>query len=176
VLGWVTLAEGNYGEARKWLEQAATAYREMEYQWGAEYLPLTLAALARAEHGLGLRREAQVYLVEALESVLEIGAYIPLLFLIPIVPVLLTDAGEVERAVGVYALAERHAFVSNSLLFEDIAGRHIETAAAALAPEVVKAAQARGRARDVWATVAELLEGLSKLGGAGPRVTAPGGR
>ena len=41
-------------------------------------------------------------------------------------------------------------------------GKHIAAVAATLPPEVVMAAQERGRARDLKATVAELLEELEE--------------
>ena len=56
-----------------------------------------------------------------------------------------------------YALASRYPYVVNSRRFKDTAGRHITAVAATLPPDVVAAAQARGRARDLEATVAELL-------------------
>jgi hypothetical protein len=56
-----------------------------------------------------------------------------------------------------YALASRYPRVANSRWFEDIAGRHLAAVAATLLPDVVSAAQERGRARDLEATVAELL-------------------
>jgi len=62
--------------------------------------------------------------------------------------------------VQFYALASRYPYVVNSRWFEDIAGRHIAAVATTLPPEVVAAAQARGRARDLKATVAELLVDL----------------
>ena len=62
-----------------------------------------------------------------------------------------------EQAVELYALASRYPFVANSRWFEDVAGRHIAAVAATLPPDVVTAAQERGRARDLEATVAELL-------------------
>jgi hypothetical protein len=77
---------------------------------------------------------------------------------------MLADAGEVERAVELYALAESHPFVAKSQLFEGIAGRCVEAAAAALPPDVVAAARERGRALDWWGTAAELLDELPKLG------------
>ena len=70
---------------------------------------------------------------------------------------LLADRGEVERAVELYALASRYPYVANAQWFEDVAGRHIAAVAASLPPEVVAAAQERGRARDLWATAEELL-------------------
>ncbi len=47
--------------------------------------------------------------------------------------------------------------MANSRWFEDIAGREIATAAETLLPDVVAAAQKRGRERDIWETAAELL-------------------
>jgi hypothetical protein len=47
--------------------------------------------------------------------------------------------------------------VANSRLWEGVAGKHIAAVAATLPPEVVAAAQERGRARDLWTTVEELL-------------------
>ncbi len=61
-----------------------------------------------------------------------------------------------------YALASRYPVVVNSRRFEDTAGRHIAAVAATLPPNVVAAAQARGRARDLEATVAELLVELGE--------------
>ena len=60
-----------------------------------------------------------------------------------------------------YALASRYPYVANSRWFEDVFGRHIEAVAATLPPEAVEAARERGRARDLDATVKELLAELS---------------
>ena len=67
-----------------------------------------------------------------------------------------------ERAVELYALASRHLPVAGSRWFEDLFGRHIAAAAAALPPGAVVAAQERGRAGDLCAMAAELL---TELGG-----------
>jgi hypothetical protein len=74
----------------------------------------------------------------------------------------LADQGKTEQAVELYALASRYPYVANSRWFEDVAGRHIAAAAATLSPDVVAAAQERGRARDLDATVKELLAELGK--------------
>jgi len=63
----------------------------------------------------------------------------------------------VERAVELYALASRYPLISNSRWFEDMAGKCIITLAETLPPHVLAAAQARGRAQDLEATVADLL-------------------
>jgi hypothetical protein len=58
--------------------------------------------------------------------------------------------------VELYALGSCHSYVTNPRWFEDVIGRHI---AATLPPEVIAAAQERGRTRDPDASVAELSEG-----------------
>jgi hypothetical protein len=56
-----------------------------------------------------------------------------------------------------YGLASRYPLVARSRWFEDVFGQHVAAAAQALPPDVVAAAQERGRVRDLAATVAELL-------------------
>ena len=46
---------------------------------------------------------------------------------------------------ALWAWASRDPFVANSIMFEDIAGRHISAIAAGLPPDVVAEAQERGR-------------------------------
>ena len=65
--------------------------------------------------------------------------------------------GGTPKAVELYALAARYPYVANSQWFEDVMGKHIAAVAASLASEAGAAAQERGRARDLEATVAELL-------------------
>lgn len=68
------------------------------------------------------------------------------------------DAGEVERAIELYALACRLPMVEKSQWHQDVVGRHIAAAGDTLPPQVVEDAQVRGRALDLWRTVDELLE------------------
>jgi tetratricopeptide (TPR) repeat protein len=164
VLGWAAMAQEAYAEAAQWLGESVAIFRSRRDVHSREWLAWSLAALGRAAHGLGNRSEAQGHLFEALGIAVDMGAFIPLLHLMPIIPVVLADAGEVERAVELYALAESHPFVANSQLFKDIAGRFVEAAAATLASDVVAATWERGRALDWWDTAAELLDKLPKLG------------
>jgi hypothetical protein len=59
-----------------------------------------------------------------------------------------------KSAIG---LASHYPSAAHSRWFEDIAGRHIGVVAAALPLDVVTAARARGRDRELEATVAQLL-------------------
>ena len=153
-LGSLELTEGAYGEAHQLLQEGVAQEREFGRLW---YLAGHLAVLGYAARGLGQSSQARQHLVEALEIVTEYGVYLMLVYAFPLAALLLADRDEVERAVEIYALALNYPFVANSKWFEDVAGQHIAAVAATLPPEVVAAAQERGRARDVEATVAELL-------------------
>lgn len=121
---------------------------------------MALACLGRAECGLGRLPRAQQYLQEALRCGAEIGAFAPTIFSLSLASLLLADQHEVKRAVELYGLAASYPYVANSRFFEDVFGRHINAVAAALPPDVAEAARERGRARDLEATVKELLAEL----------------
>jgi tetratricopeptide (TPR) repeat protein len=160
-LGWVALVEEKYTEAQQWMQESVASIRRIGQR---EWIARSLAALGRASYALGNRSEAQQYLYEALEIAVEIGAFIPLLDIMPIVSLLLADQGEVERGIELYSLANQHPFVRQGQLYEDIAGRDIAALAASLPSDVVEAAKARGQAREMWEAASELLEELPKLG------------
>ena len=157
VLGQVKLAEGAYAEAERQLQESAVGYRQAGWRDRAND---ALACLAYAARGLGQPDGARQHLREALRPAVEMGSVFPVIYGLPAFALLLVDDGEVERAVELYALASRYAFVAHSQWFEDVAGRHVAAAAESLPPEVVAAARERGRARDLWETAKELLEEL----------------
>jgi tetratricopeptide (TPR) repeat protein len=157
VLGLVALAEDAYAEARRLLEESVTLLRGAQ---GPDNLAWALAVSAYAARGLGELPEAEQCLSEALRIYAETGVFFSPMYGLPAAALLLADRGQEERAVELYALASRYPFVANSRWFEDVAGRHLAAVAAALPSEVVAAAQERGQARDLDATVAELLEEL----------------
>ena len=70
---------------------------------------------------------------------------------------LLAEQSRKERAVEIYALASREAYVANSHWFYDVAGRSIASLAAALPPGSAAAAQAKRRPRAREPAVMELL-------------------
>ncbi len=162
VLGTVAVAEEAYAEAHQLLLESVSVLRELGHR---ENLAYALAVLGYAARGLGQLPQARRYLHEALRTAADTGAYMPFVLALPIVALLLADRGDAqgaERAVELYALASRYPFVANSRWFEDVAGRHIAAVAATLPPEVVAAAQERGRARDRDTAVGELLAELGE--------------
>jgi tetratricopeptide (TPR) repeat protein len=150
VLGRVAIAEGEYARAQQLLQQAFSMTGEATASlWGIIFL-------GYAARGLGQPGQAWRHLCKVLHA----GFRGMLLDVLPAIALLLADRGEAERAVELYALASRYSYVSNAQWFEDIAGKEIAAVAATLKPDVVAAAQARGRARDLDATVKELLAEL----------------
>lgn len=157
VQGMAMLGEGESTEARQILQESVDAYFSIgQRDEGSQ----ALAVLAIAFCKLGETSQAQRHLAKVLQTVRDIGAYLPLMNGLPAAALLMVKQDKVEQAVELYALASRYPFVANSRWFQDVVGQHIAAAAAALPPEAVEAAQARGHARDLQATVAELLAEL----------------
>jgi tetratricopeptide (TPR) repeat protein len=151
LLGAVDLADGAYAEADRRLRESVALWREVGNQEG---LRGALAYLSVVSQRLGHVQQARQQVCEALQTASAMHTVLAL----PAAALLLADAGQVDRAVETYALAARHPHVANSRWFEDVAGKQITAIAATLPPEVVAAAQERGRARDLRATAEELLE------------------
>jgi tetratricopeptide (TPR) repeat protein len=153
MLGCVALVEKRYPEAQQLLQESVEIYQALGQQ---HEISLSFATLGYVERGLGNKGQAWHYLYQSLQAV-ETHAFYPLVLALPGVALLLVDQGNIESAVELYALALSYPYVANSRWFKDVVGRHIAKVAANLPPEVVAAAQARGQARDLWATAAELL-------------------
>jgi tetratricopeptide (TPR) repeat protein len=159
VLGGTALADGTRAEAHSLLEEAIAVHRETRRREDASVGLVVIGYVARA---LGELSQARQHLSKALRAGVETGVFGLLVSPLPGVALLLADQGEVERAVELYGLASRYPLVANSRWVEDVAGKHIAVVAATLPPEVVIAAQERGRARDLDGTVTELLVELGE--------------
>jgi tetratricopeptide (TPR) repeat protein len=158
LLGAVALAEGNYDEARTRCEASLTIWQQSSGH--PSEFEGELACLALAAAGMGHRDEARKHLRAQLAWAQESQMLMPALFGLAGTALLLADEGQIERAVELYALASRYPFVANSRWFEDVAGYHLTAAASTLPSAAVTAARQRGRARDLHATVSELLSEL----------------
>jgi predicted ATPase/DNA-binding SARP family transcriptional activator len=157
MLGETALAEERYDGIEDLLEEAVAIDDEIAHREGTSWALPTLGYALRA---LGQPSRAWHHLSTALRVGAEIGSFPLLVTPLPGIAMLLADQGETERAVELYALASRYPTGARSRWYEDVVGRHIAAAAATLPPDVVAAAQERGRARDLAATVAELLAEL----------------
>ena len=65
--------------------------------------------------------------------------------------------GDGERAVELAALHARSPAVANHRAWQDIYAKRIAAAAAHLPPDVLAAAEARGREKEMWVAFEELL-------------------
>jgi predicted ATPase len=160
-LGWAALGRAarsggteGYEAATELLQECATLSREVQER---RYQSTASACLAITARALGQRDTAWKHMHQALRTAIDIRYHHSAVFALSAVSLLLADAGQVERAVELYALASRSPFVANSRWFEDAVGRHILIAAATLPPEAAAAARQRGQQRDVWATANECL-------------------
>jgi tetratricopeptide (TPR) repeat protein len=152
-------ARETYAEAQSLLQESIAIYQDIGHR---DARGVALATLGYAARGSGSLRRASQHLRDALRIATECGAFRSLLYALPAVALRLADLDEKERAVELYALASRYPLVANSRWFEDVAGRHVSAVAATLPPDVVAAAQERGRQRDLWATGKELLAELKE--------------
>ncbi|MEJ2601085.1 MAG: tetratricopeptide repeat protein, partial [Anaerolineales bacterium] len=153
-LGLTLLSLTKYSEARDYFMDSKAIYQRKGFKPG---VGCTLATLGRAEIGLGNPIGAWEYAREALALLVEFPVFLWVLYAVSTIAFLFVDKGEVLKAIELYALVSKQPFVANSIWFEDVYGRHIETAAANLPLGDVEAAQARGRALDLMDTARELL-------------------
>jgi tetratricopeptide (TPR) repeat protein len=158
-LGGLALAEGRYGAAQQLLEEAAALHRQ---HGGRDSLGQALATVGLAERRQGQSARAWAHAREALQIAVEVEAFDPLAVGLLAAALLLADGGQRERAVELGALLSRYRTVSESRWYEDVAGAELAAVAASLPPQVREAAQARGRARDLWVTAGELLAELEE--------------
>jgi predicted ATPase/DNA-binding SARP family transcriptional activator len=157
-LGRLALTEDAYDEAQGWLTQSVASY---EQAGRPRAMGGALATLPYVARGLSQPIQALQHLRAVLQTAAQVHRRNRALASLPAMALLLMDDGQVERAVELYALASSFPYVANSRWFEDIAGKHISAAALTLSPDAVASVQERGRARDLWTTVQELLVELN---------------
>jgi tetratricopeptide (TPR) repeat protein len=166
-LGAIAVVEGAPEQALQLAAEGAASLQAIkqidDYAWA-------LAVMGYAECELGRFNQAREHLSEALRLGAEVGTMPPLATALPGIAWLWASCSHAERAVELFALASGIPFVSKMRWIEDTAGRQVAAAAATLPPDTVAAAEARGRARDLDATIAEVLGELA--GGGSPALAS----
>jgi tetratricopeptide (TPR) repeat protein len=158
LLGALALGEGAYVETDTHCTASLSVWQQSSGH--PSEFEGELACLALAVQGLGHREEAWAHLRAQLGWAQESQMLMPALFGLVAAARLLADVGEIERAAELYALALRFPLVAKSRWFADVAGNQVAAIAAALPAERVAELQERGRARDLDATMEELLSEL----------------
>jgi tetratricopeptide (TPR) repeat protein len=153
-LGRLAIRDGELSEARRLFLGVLAAQEQLGIRTLAAQARCALVYAAQAPDAL---EEAQHNLVLALRWAAQSGAFRAVVEALPASALMLVNQGKVEQAVEIYALACTYGHVANSQWYEDVVGQPVAEAAAALPPDVVAAAQERGRARDVQATLEELI-------------------
>ena len=148
-----------YLEARDWAEKCVTTWRQTGLSMLANtalafssYILLSLKDFAQAKQ--------QIH--QILQASIEDRVFIPVITALPSVALLYAHQGDKELAIELYTLALKHPYIANSRWVDDVAGQSIQAVAETLPPEIVAAAQERGRQRDLWETAAELLGQFSE--------------
>jgi DNA-binding SARP family transcriptional activator/predicted ATPase len=155
---YAALAMALYDEAEQLARQALAGSRRIG---DLTRVAMNLVCLGYVFRALGDARASNDHILEALQIATDIKNYIALMWVLPAAALLLVDDDEVERAVEIIALVKHYPLLARSRWMDDMAGHAVESAAAVLAPDVVKAAQARGRSLDMWDSAALLLDELT---------------
>jgi DNA-binding SARP family transcriptional activator/predicted ATPase len=118
-LGWVALIEKNYDKAVKYiLSSVEYFHHDLEsIAWSQPYLAL-------AYYRLGNRDKARELLNEALSYEIQMQAYIPMVFTLPVTLLLLVEEN-LEFSKKIYAQVRRDRFMSNAQLFHDLVYKHM---------------------------------------------------
>jgi hypothetical protein len=112
--------------------------------------------LAYARRGMGRRPWApEGFLAEAGRAA-ERGAFVPLLWALPVLALLLVDGGQIGRAREAYALALAYPAAARSRWLGDVVGREIEAAAGA-------PASIPPQPENLGAAVRQILAGLKPI-------------
>jgi hypothetical protein len=110
--------------------------------------------LAHALYGLGNVNKAQKMLVDALWTAVELQAYIPLMFLLPVTILLLAERGQKAWAERLHTLGLRVPLLANSQFFTDLLWAQLPQLKETPAVETGPLTELR---REVWAAVSQLL-------------------
>jgi tetratricopeptide (TPR) repeat protein len=158
-LGRIDLVEGITDRAWEQLQESAEILQNMKER---ALLPDVLFCLAYTACALNDRQQAIRFMIQSLKIVIETQPLNPMRFELPGMALLLADQGKAERAIEFYAAALKSPYIANSRWFEDLVGNQIAELGASLPQDAVTAAQKRGQARDLWATVNAILAELSE--------------
>ena len=153
--GWLQMGYGKYTHAEGYLQESIRHYRKLKH---LDELGWALATLGYTSNQLGNPQRALELLCEALRLGIETRAFMILCHSLAPLAVIIGQNGDLARSQELYAAVCQNPVVATSVWFKDLYGRRIDGFAEILQPEVVAAAQERGRKRDLWETAAELLE------------------
>ncbi len=120
--GWIALAKGEYEKAYTYFKESVAMFQDMGDD---EQVAWSQAGLGRAAVGIGDLDGARETLTDALWTAIEIQAFIPLIFTLPMTAFLVA-ADDPTRGAKIYHQAWQFPLVAKAKMFEDLVGRHLE--------------------------------------------------
>jgi tetratricopeptide (TPR) repeat protein len=153
VQGLAALAEGKHAPALAAFQASNDAFVRVRHRENRGWVLGPLGLAAQRAGDVALARQS---VVEAIEIETELGAFMPVLYSLPVAALLLAERGAIERAVEVYACATSYPFVANSRWFQDLVAGPLVAAEGRLSVESAAAARERGQAQD-WRAMAVTL-------------------
>jgi tetratricopeptide (TPR) repeat protein len=161
-LAYVALVHGDFLETNRLCLNAVTAFEACGL---VAFVGIVYSLLAMAVWQLGETRSAWFYLQRGLRIHHESGQLGPLgnWLCAPFTAVLLADNGCFEEAVSAYAYGASHPMVANSVWYNDIAGKVVQTAESKLDPRAVEKARRHVLESDPAQMAEELLELVDEI-------------
>jgi len=152
--GFALMGVGDFENGIEILQESFKIYRthrfNREIAFGIPYLMICM-------HGLGEVVKLKELVHEALQIYTKIRFPYAIIEAFAAFALLQLVEGRVEQAIEYYAYAASYPYIANSHWYKDLVACHIEKAAESLPPEVVAAAQDRGRKLDPEKVIQELL-------------------
>jgi hypothetical protein len=157
--GMIALVEGDCDGAIALQKEAVQIFEAIGHvRTQGEALAYLVISMIIAGDGEGARAQLRTAMQQALAT----RAVLPAWEALAAAALLALDAGAGAEAVARYARAEQEPFIANSRFFAAVVKARIERAVATLPTAEVSAARARGAARDLWAALDELAQGLAE--------------
>ena len=150
-MGWLELVSGRYGQAQDWFEQSTKMYQSMGDD---EAVAWTAAGTSYALMGLNNVVEARQVVADALWTAVELQAFIPLLFLLPITTLLLVKEGQDKWVERLQVLALRVPFLAKAPLLADLVWSQLPSLKKKPLVEETVLTDLR---REIWTAVSQLL-------------------
>ncbi len=157
VLGSIALGQHNVDQAEAWLKQSIHIYRSIGQKMELSFAIVTLGYTQCHLRKLDLAREN---FIETLRIGMTMQSQPTLCNALAGIALWFFWQGAFERAVELYAVLDSMPYYANSPWYEDVVGKWVAQAASSLTPKLLKAARIRGKARDLDATIQELLNDL----------------
>jgi DNA-binding SARP family transcriptional activator/predicted ATPase len=159
LLGAYAQFAGEVGKAESLLQESLATLRQVG---AAAEVSWVYGVLAIVAHKQARPVVAKRYLIDTLHTAVGVFSLIAIQFGLCAHFQLLADEGQLERAVEIGALLERHP-ISSSVGFQSTYAERLAELRTLLPPEVLAKSEARGRARDFHETAAEILAELESL-------------